>query len=496
MSRQQTSGTSSPRELTRSLGLFDATMLVAGSMIGSGIFIVSADISRQLGSAGWFLTTWLVTGLLTLGAALSYGELAAMMPRAGGQYVYLREAHGPLWGFLYGWTLFLVIQTGTVAAVAVAFARFLGVLWPAVSEQTKWLAWGRFSLSPTTLVAIGVLVLLTWSNSRGLKTGKIVQNLFTFAKVGALAGLILLALIGGWNSEVVARNLEGFWTARVPSPEATGLSLSGWALALAFSGAMVGGLFSADAWNNVTFTAGEVIRPERNLPWSLFLGVTLVCGLYLLANLGYLVTLPLAGTPDGIGVLDRGIQFATNDRVATATAEVILGSPAAAIMAGLILVSTFGCINGMVLAGARVYYAMALDGLFFAPAGRLNRNGVPRNALVVQCLWACLLTFSGSYSDLLDYVIFAVLVFYVLTIAGVFVLRRKSPTAPRPYRAVGYPWVPLLYVLAASAIALGLLISEKTRGNTWPGLLIVLAGVPVYFFWRRRGRASTGEPSR
>jgi len=492
MSSAETS--SAPRELTRSLGLLDATMLVAGSMIGSGIFIVSADIARQLGSAGGLLTAWLVTGLLTLGAALSYGELAAMMPRAGGQYVYLREAYGPLWGFLYGWTLFLVIQTGTVAAVAVAFARFLGVLWPAVSEHTKWFEWGRFSLSPTTLVAIGVLVLLTWSNTRGLRTGKAVQNLFTLTKIGALAGLILLAFIGGWNSDVVAKNLEGFWTAQRATADAVGasgvavMSISGWGLALAFSAAMVGALFSADAWNNVTFTAGEVIRPERNLPLSLFLGVTLVCGLYLLANLAYLATLPLAGSPAGGGVLERGIQFATSDRVATAAAEVVLGSRAAAVMAGLILVSTFGCINGMVLAGARVYYAMARDGLFFASAGALNRHGVPRNALVVQCLWACLLTFSGSYSDLLDYVIFAVLVFYVLTIAGVLVLRRKSPSAARPYRAIGYPLVPLLYVLVASGIVLGLLISDKTRGNTWPGLLIVLAGVPVYFLWRRLGR--------
>lgn len=478
----------------RGLGLLDSTMIVAGSMIGSGIFIVSADMARQVGSAGWLLVIWLLTGVLTLIAALSYGELAAMMPRAGGQYVYLREAYSPLWGFLFGWTFFLVIQTGTIAAVAVAFARFLGVLFPSISETQKLFSLGPLALSPTRLVAIGVIVLLSWSNSTGIKTGKIVQNLFTLTKIAALLGLILLAMTAGSNSAAISANFKDAWIAKsltqTAGQSATGtlaVPLSGFALLLVMGTAMVGSLFSADSWNNVTFTAGEVKNPKRNLPLSLFLGVSLVCLLYFLANIGYLVTLPLLGAPNGATVTERGIQFALNDRVGTAAAEVIFGPNAALIMAGLIMVSTFGCINGLVLAGARVYYAMARDGLFFANAGVLNRHGVPQNGLILQCIWAALLTLSGTYSDLLDYVIFAVLIFYVLTMIGLFVLRKKQPQAERPYRAIGYPVIPALYVIIASAIALDLLVSSKTRGNTWPGLLIVLAGVPVYFFWRRLG---------
>lgn len=480
--------------LVRGLGLLDSAMIVAGSMIGSGIFIVSADIARQVGSAGWLLVAWVLTGVLTVIAALSYGELAAMMPRAGGQYVYLREAYGPLWGFLYGWTLFLVIQTGTIAAVAVAFAKFLGVLVPQLSETNKLWQVGRFSLSPATLVAIGVLVLLTWSNTTGLRTGKIVQNIFTLAKIAALIALILLGLTVGANATAVRANFHDWWTASssVATNSAGGAApvqitpLSALGLMLALGTAMVGSLFSADAWNNVTFTAGEVKEPQRNLPRSLILGVGLVCGLYLLANIAYLVTLPLVGNPAGATVMERGIQFASNERVATAAMQVILGDRAVAVMAILILVSTFGCINGMVLAGARVYYAMAQDRLFFRGVGQLNLHGVPRNGLIIQCVWACLLTLSGTYGDLLDYVIFAVLIFYVLTIAGVFVLRRTRPDAERPYRALGYPILPAIYVVAASLIALDLLVATKTRGNTWPGLLIVLAGVPVYWFWHRR----------
>ena len=484
-------------QLVRGLGLLDSTMIVAGSMIGSGIFIVSADMARQLGSAGWLLAVWLITGVLTVIAALSYGELAAMMPRAGGQYVYLREAYSPLWGFLYGWTLFLVIQTGTIAAVAVAFARFVGVLFPALSESQTLFGSGRFALSPTRLVAMGVLVLLTWSNSTGLKTGKVVQNLFTITKITALIGLVLLSIGVGTNSTALAANFKDWWTATFTQPVTRGATafittpISGWSLLLVLGTAMVGSLFSADAWNNVTFTAGEVKNPKRNLPWSLFLGVSVVCFLYFLANLGYLMTLPLKGSPLGSTAMERGIQFALNDRVGTAAAEVIFGQSAAVIMALLIMISTFGCINGMVLAGARVYYAMARDGLFFARIGSLNRQGVPRNGLIVQCVWACLLTLSGTYSDLLDYVIFAVLVFYVLTMVGLFVLRRTRPDAERPYRAFGYPVLPAIYVLAASAIALDLLVSAKTRANAWPGLLIVLAGTPVYFFWQRRVKPPT-----
>jgi len=479
--------------LVQGLGLFDSTMLVAGSMIGSGIFIVSADIARQVGSAGWLLAVWVITGVLTLIAALSYGELAAMMPRAGGQYVYLREAYNPLFGFLYGWTLFLVIQTGTVAAVAAAFARFFGVLVPGVAEGRghELLQFGPFTIYPTTFVAIGVILLLTWSNTTGLRTGKIVQNVFTVAKTLALVGLIVLCLFVGTNSDVIRANLSDFWKATFAAPAGraggyTTTALTSTGLLLVIGTAMVGSLFSSDAWNNVTFTAGEVKNPKRNLPLSLALGVGLVSLLYLFANIGYLAVLPLDGSPTGANALERGIKFAQNDRVGTAAAEAILGVKGAVIMAVFIMVSTFGCINGLILSGARVYYAMARDGLFFQNMGTLNNQAVPRNALVVQCIWACLLTASGSYGQLLDYVIFAVLIFYILTIIGLFILRRKRPDAERPYKAFGYPVIPAIYIIAASFIALNLLISAKTRAQTWPGLLIVLMGIPVYFWWRRK----------
>jgi APA family basic amino acid/polyamine antiporter len=473
-------------QLVRGLGLLDSTMLVAGSMIGSGIFIVSADIAREVGCTGWLLALWVLTGAMTLAAALSYGELAAMMPKAGGQYVYLREAFGPLCGFLYGWTLFLVIQTGTIAAVAMAFAKFLGVLFPEVAETNKFFQWGRFSLSPATLVAIALLMLLTWSNTTGLRTGKLVQNVFTMAKIAALLGLIGLGIFVGANAGAIKTNFTDWWQAvSLGKPDGVQVPHTWLTLLIAGGAAMVGSLFSSDAWNNITFTAGEVRNPKRNLPLSLFLGVALVTALYLLCNVAYLVVLPLHGAADGASVVERGIQFATRDRVATAVMETVFGSSGAAIMAGLVLVSTFGCLNGMILSGARVYYAMAQDRLFFPQVGALNAQGVPRNGLVVQCVWACLLTLSGTYGDLLDYVIFAALLFYVLTVAGVFVLRRKQPDAERPYRAFGYPLVPALYCVFASSVAVILLVAEKTRPNTWPGLLIVLAGVPVFLLWRR-----------
>ncbi len=486
-------------EFVKALTLTDATMLVVGSMIGSGIFIVSADITRQTGSAGWLLVVWLITGVLTLFAALSYGELAAMMPRAGGQYVYLREAYSPLWGFLYGWTFYLVIQTGTIAAVAVAFARFLGVLVPSISESHKFFELGRFSLSPTTLIAIGVLLLLTWSNTTGLKTGKTVQNVFTITKIAALAGLILLGLLVGANATAINANFTDWWMATFTQSVARGgddfstAPLEGLNLWLVLGTAMVGSLFAADSWHSVTFTAAEVKNPKRNLPLSLFFGVSLVCLLYFLANVAYLVVLPLKGSATGTTALERGMQFALNDRVGTAAAEVVFGQSAAVIMALLVMISTFGCINGLILSGARVYYAMAQDRLFFSGIGKLNRHGVPQNALIAQCLWASLLTLSGTYGELLDYVIFAVLIFYVLTMAGLFVLRWKRPEAERPYRAFGFPVVPAVYIVAASAIALDLLLSQKTRPNTWPGLMIVLAGVPVYFVWRRASGRSHAE---
>ena len=487
----------------RELGLVDSIMIVAGSMIGSGIFIVSADISRQMGSPGWLLLVWAATGLLTILAALSYGELAAMMPKAGGQYVYLRESYSPLWGFLYGWTLFLVIQTGTIAAVGVAFARFLGILVPAVSP-TAWIiapinlsASYAISLSTQQLVAILLLILLTFVNTRGLHLGKMIQNVFTSAKTLSLLALIVLGIVVGRNAAATGANFGDFWTphgaaliesryfAWLPVLSASGGALG---LLVAFCVAQVGSLFSADAWNNITFTAGEVKNPRRNIPLSLAIGTMLVITLYILANVAYLFTLPLAA-----------IQGAPDDRVGTAALSVIFGGAGATIMAVAIMISTFGCNNGLILAGARVYYAMARDGLFFKTTGKLNKMHVPAAGLVMQCVWACLLvlprtrlvdpvtgasTYGNLYGNLLDYVVFSVLIFYVLTVAGLFVLRRKRPDAERPYRAFGYPFVPAFYILAAIVIMV-VLILYRTE-TTWPGLLIVLTGFPVYFIWRRR----------
>jgi APA family basic amino acid/polyamine antiporter len=450
--------------LIKGLGLLDATTLVMGSMIGSGIFIVSADIARQVQSPGLLLMTWIVTAALTITAALSYGELAAAMPKAGGQYVYLRESFGPLSGFLYGWTLFLVIQTGTIAAVAVAFAKFAGVFFPWISVQNVLFGSGRMGLSTQQLVAIAVLIVLTWVNMKGIRTGAMVQNVFTFAKTAALLGLVGFGLALGRNEEALSRNFGEFWQNASWSIETVRL----------VGVAMVGALFSADAWNNVTFTAGEVRHPRRNLPLSLALGVGIVCTLYIACNLVYLNVLPL-----------EAIQKAPEDRVATAAAARILGPVAVQLMAAAIMISTFGCANGMILAGARVYYAMALNGLFFRGAGKLDpRYHTPTFALTIQCIWAALLTLSGSYSDLLDYVIFAVLLFYILTIAGLFVLRRTRPELERPYRAFGYPFLPAVYIAVAGLIEVLLLLYKPSY--TWPGLIIVLLGLPVYFAWRRK----------
>ena len=478
-------------EFTRGLGLYDSTMVVVGSMIGSGIFIVSADMARLTGSPGWLLGAWLVTGLLTLTAALSYGELAAMMPRAGGQYVYLREAFSPLWGFLYGWTLFAVIQTGTIAAVAVAFGRFLGVLWPAISESNylippMHLSTGyAVSLSTAQLVGCLLIALLTWTNTRGLEYGKIVQNVFTTAKTGALAALVLIGILLGWNADAVAANFGDPWTPRGTVEIVPGLSaVTAFGLFVAVCVAQTGSLFSSDAWNNITFTAGEVKDPRRNIPLSLALGTAIVIGLYLLANVAYLVTLPLSA-----------IQTAPSDRVATATLNAIWPGYGAPLMASAILVSTFGCVNGLVLAGARAYYAMARDGLFFAKAGTLNAAKVPAWALVLQGVWAACLVlprtfnpatgaYGNLYGNLLDYVISAALIFYILTIAGIFRLRATRPDADRPYRAFGYPVVPALYIAGATAILFVLFAYRPA--TTWPGLIIVLLGLPIYVAWRRR----------
>ena len=490
----------------RGLGLLDSTMIVAGSMIGSGIFIVSADIARQTGSAGGLLLTWIITGLLTIFAALSYGELAAMMPKAGGQYVYLRESYSPLWGFLYGWTLFLVIQTGTIAAVGVAFARFLGVIVPAISP-TAWIippinlsAGYAVSLSVQQFVAVALIVFLTILNMQGLKLGKIIQNLFTSAKTLSLLILIVLGIFIGGAAGTFSANFSNLFTAQNAAiikpdfaflPEVSvGGGLS--ALIVVFCAAQVGSLFSSDAWNNITFTAGEVKNPQRNVPLSLALGTGLVISLYILANFAYLATLSLSQ-----------IQTAPEDRVATFALQTIFGAGGATVMAVAIIISTFGCNNGLILAGARVYYAMAQDDLFFKSTAKLNKNHVPAVALILQCVWSCLLvlprTRSGKflpdgaedygnlYGMLLDYVVFAVLIFYILTIIGLFILRRKRPDAPRPYRAFGYPFIPAVYIAAATVISLVLLFYKPQ--TSLPGLAIVLSGVPVYFIWKNISKA-------
>jgi basic amino acid/polyamine antiporter, APA family len=490
----------------RGLGLFDSTMIVVGSMIGSGIFIVSADIARHTGSAGGLLAAWVISGVLTVAAALSYGELAAMMPKAGGQYIYLREAYSPLWGFLYGWTLFLVIQTGTIAAVAVGFARYLGVVWPGIPPNT-WIVppirlSGNYaiSLSVQQFVALLLILFLTLLNTRGLKLGKLIQNVFTSAKTLALAALILAGVFVGRNVAAIQANFSGLWAIHDPQaiqpgadwlksfiPSVTAAS-GVFGLLIAFGVSQVGSLFSADAWNNITFTAGEVKNPRRDVPVSLAAGTAIVITLYFLANMAYLSVLPL-----------HQIQTAPDDRVATATLDVIFGPSGATLMALAIMVSTFGCANGLILAGARVYYAMAQDGLFFRSIGRLNANHVPAMGLLLQGIWAAILvllrtrlvdsatgtvTYGNLYGVLLDYVVFAALMFYVLTIGGVLVLRRKRPGADRPYRAWGYPVVPVLYMIVATLIML-ILILYQTQ-DTWPGLVIVILGVPVYLLWSRR----------
>ena len=480
---------SNKSELKRGLNLIDSTAIVVGSMIGSGIFIVSADMARTLGSPGWLLIAWLLTGLITLSAALSYGELAAMMPHAGGQYVYLREAFGRPIGFLYGWTLFTVIQTGTIAAVCVAFSKFTGVIFPWFSSSHWIFKFGTFGsynigLNTENLLAIVSIIFLTWINTKGLEAGKSIQNIFTLTKIIALLGLILVGLFIGKNHEAISANLQNFWTASWMHTGAQHpIPLHGIAIFGALGAAMVGSLFSSDAWNNITFTAGEVINPKKNIPLSLALGTSVVILLYLLVNITYLCVLPLHGHIDGNSLFSRGIQFATDGRVGTAAMQMIFGNSGAVIMAMLIMISTFGCANGIILSGARVYYAMAKDNLFFKIAGRTNEKAVPQVALIIQCIWASLLCLSGTYNDLLDYVIFAVLIFYVLTIIGLFVLRVKQPKAERPYKAFGYPIIPAVYILFAGTISIDLLIFKPHY--TLPGLGIVLLGFPVYLLWQK-----------
>jgi len=490
------SHTGEETEFHRGLGLFDSTMIVIGAMIGSGIFIVPAEMSRLVGSPGWLLMAWVLTGVLTLAAALSYGELAAMMPRAGGMYIYLREAFSPLWGFLYGWTLFLVIQTGFIAAVAVAFARYAGAIWPGLAEDQYLVrplhlsAGYAVSLSANQLLAVLLIAVLTATNMCGLKYGKLLQNVFTVAKTGALAAMIVLGLTVGWNSTVVGENFRTMWLAQPVKEVSDGLSAaSTFGLFVAVCVSQTGSLFSADSWHNVTFTAGEVRNPRRNLPLSLALGSGLVIILYLLANLAYLATLPLAA-----------IQRAPSDRVATVMIESIFPGGAATIMALAIMVSTFGCNNGLILAGARTYYAIARDGLFFKPVARLNAARVPAWGLALQGLWAAVLVlprtyradkdeYGNLYSDLLDYVIPSALLFYIFTIIGLFRLRRSRPDAERPYRAFGYPLVPAFYVAGAATIVVVLFAFQPM--TSLPGLAIVVLGVPVYFIWKRRAVAAT-----
>jgi basic amino acid/polyamine antiporter, APA family len=496
------------QELVKGLGLTSATTLVMGSMIGSGIFIVSADISRLVDSPALLIAAWLVTGFMTITGALAYGELAAMMPNAGGQYVYLRESLGSLWGFLYGWTLFLVIQTGTIAAVGVAFGKFLGYFFPSISSTNWILHLGKVpaiplgpmvlgnmdvGLNTQNLAGIVVVIVLTIVNVFGVKTGAMVQNIFTIAKTSALLGLVVLGFAIGRNPDAVAANFGNFWrNASFSAQHGVEVGIGGpvalVGLFTILAVAQVGSLFSADAWNNVTFTAGEVRNPQRNLPLSLALGTGIVILLYVLANFVYLSVLPLDGSPTGTTLVERGIKYATEDRVGTAVMQQMFHSNGAKLMALAILISTFGCCNGLIMAGARVYYAMAKDGLFFKSVGKLHPTfKTPVVSLIVQGIWTCLLCISGSYGQLLDYIIFAVLVFYILTIAGLFVLRRTRPDAARPYRAVGYPVLPGIYIVMALFIDIVLLRYKPQY--TWPGLIIVLMGIPVYLIWGRHSNS-------
>ncbi len=528
------------------LGLFDATMLVAGTMIGSGIFIVSADIARDVGSSGWLMLVWVLTGVMTIIGALSYAELAAMMPNAGGQYVYLREAYGPLPAFLYGWTCFLVIQTGSIAAVGVAFAKFLGVLVPSLGTDTiLWqigdkvkltlpVPWmdeppvfferpDGFTISAGQLVAVLVVAFLSLLNCRGVREGKIVQNTFTVAKTLALILLIVVGLTIAVNPSAVADNTADIWGGIAQTGRYDEVSrfapISALAIVLVVCGAMVGSLFSADAWNNITFTAGEITNPRRNLPGALALGTGLVIVLYLLANVAYLSVLPVQPNPEVVRQLrviddqlevaakvgdeelikalkrkkdetgstfDRGIALARDDRVGTAVLQETSPNFGVPFMAIAIMISTFGCVNGMILMGARLYYAMAQDRLFFQSVGTLNDRGVPAVGLILQGVWSIVLVFSGSYDDLLTYVIFAVLIFYVLTVWGLFILRRTMPDASRPYRAFGYPVIPALYIAMCAIICVALLIVKPVY--SWPSFLLVLTGIPVYYLWPGKAR--------
>ena len=458
-----------PGEFKRELGLLDGTMLVVGSMIGSGIFIVSADIARQVGSAGWLILIWLISGLITMIAAVSYGELSAMFPNAGGQYVYLKEAYNKLIAFLYGWSFFAVIQTGTIAAVGVGFSKFAAYLYPPLSDENILYELGDFKLNAAQIVSIITIVLLTYINSRGVKNSKILQTVLTIIKILSLFGLIVFGFILAAKADIWNANWADAWSSRAFDTESgSWTSIGGTALLTGISAAMVGSLFSSDAWLGVTFIAGEIKNPKRNVGLSLFLGTFIVTIIYLLANLMYLAVIPM-----------QEIATAKSDRVAVVASQYTFGDMGTIIIALMIMISTFACNNGLIMAGARVYYTMAKDGLFLKKAGEINKAGVPEWALWVQCVWASALCLTGKYGDLLDFVIIIVLIFYILTIYGIFILRKKMPNAERPYKAFGYPFLPLVYIIVAVAICIGLLLT-KFSTCCW-GVLIMLTGIPVYY---------------
>jgi APA family basic amino acid/polyamine antiporter len=466
----------------RSLTLLDGTLLVIGSMIGSGIFIVSADISREVGSAGWLIVVWVLSGLITLAAALSYGELSGMYPKAGGQYVYLREAFGKLPAFLYGWAFFAVIQTGTIAAVGVGFAKFAGYLYPPLGDGNILLGDPHgFNISAAQLLGIAVIFLLTFINTLGVKSAKWIQLFFTFAKIAAMGGLIIFGFILFKDHSIWQANWADAWMAKTVSTDEHGVishtSLLGFMLVGPLCASMVGALFSSDAWNNVTFIAGEIKRPERNIGLSLGIGTLVVTIIYISMNLMYLNVMSM-----------HDIQNAPHDRVALAAALSIFGSVGTTIIALMIMVSTFGCNNGLILSGSRVYYTMANDGLFLPAAGKLNKKGVPSAALWMQFVWAAGLCLSGKYGDLLDFIIFTVLIFYIMTIAGIFKLRKTQPDVPRPYKAFGYPVLPAIYIVLATTICI-VLLNVKPK-YTWPGLIVVLIGIPIYYLLERRNKGN------
>lgn len=458
--------------LKRELGLLDGTMLVVGSMIGSGIFIVSAGITQNIGSAGWLIAIWIVSALITITAAVSYGELSAMFPHAGGQYIYLKESYNKLIAFLYGWSFFAVIQTGTIAAVGVAFSKFTAYLIPAVSDENILYEIGSFKLNAAQLVSIGTIIFLSYINSKGVRNGKYIQTIFTITKIASLFGLIIFGFILAAKADIWNANWTDAWNAQSFQKDSNSwIPVSGYALASAIAASMVGSLFSSDAWNGVTFISGEIKNPERNVGLSLFLGTLIVSVIYILANVMYLAVMPL-----------QEIAFAPSERVAVAASQHIFGATGTIVIAIMIMISTFGCNNGLIMAGSRVYYTMAKDGLFFKKAAELNKASVPGWGLWIQCIWASFLCLTGKYGDLLDYVMIIVIIFYILTIYGIFILRKKMPDANRPYKAFAYPFLPALYIIVASAICIALLI-DRTSTCGW-GVLIMLAGIPVYYITR------------